>query len=725
VAGRGSGYGVLGYLDGAETLRAQRTPEVVFNYLGQFDQVLAGSRLFGFAPESTGSWYGARTRRPHLLEVNALVLDGRLELRWSYSARAHRRETIERAAARYAAALRGVIAHCAAPGVGGYTPSDFPLAGLDQGALERVLGGRRDVEDVYPAVPMQRLFLGAAAPTAESDDPGFEQWRFRLRGPVDAAALRAAWELVVSRHAILRTAFVIDDVPEPLQVVSRAAALPWAEHDWRGVSAEEQALRLAELLAADRAAGFAPDRAPLMRVTLVRLTDDEHELVWSNHHLLLDCWSWPLILQELSRAYPALAAPAASAGAASAALEPAPRYADFVAWQRRRPLDASRAFWARHFDGFVAPPRLAMRCADGASADAGAVETEVCSALSAEETRAVQALARARQVGTNALVGGAWALWLARRSRHADVSFGVTVAGRDGGVEGIERLVGLTINNLPLRVRVDADLPSGPWLAALHDAQAEMQQHAHTPPERVQEWSGVPWRTRLFETLLVFQHDQAEESTRAWLGEGIETAVVHVPTRTAYPLSVIVAGAESLELRATFDPRYFDAESAREMADGLRAALLAMVAAPAATVGELLAALPEPSAAAEAADAAADAAARREYVAPRTATEAVLAGVWEEVLGVERVGATDDFFALGGYSLAATQIASRVRATLQVEAPVRLLFQHPTVAGLAAALAARERKPGQVERVAQLVRRVSAMSLDELRRARAARAVTN
>jgi non-ribosomal peptide synthase protein (TIGR01720 family) len=699
---RGFGYGVLRYLEGAETLRAQTTPDIVFNYLGQFDQVIAGSSIFGFASEPTGSWYGAQTPRRHLLELNALVVGGKLELRWSYSDKVHQRETIAALADGYVFALRGLIAHCAAPGAGGFTPSDFPLARLDQLALDQLAGGRRDIEDVYPLVPMQKLFLGYADPAS---DPGFEQWRYRLRGPLDVKALHAAWDLVTARHAIFRTAFVTKGLKEPMQVVRRDVVLPWVEHDWRSLPPAEQARKMSELLAADRAAGFAFDRAPLMRITLVRLADDLYEMVWSNHHLLLDRWSWPLVLLEIARAYPALARDERPE------LEPATRYADFVAWQQEQSLSDAQEFWSRHFAGFVAPPRLTPAHVD---ADTSEVE-EVAVQLTAAETQAVQALARTRQVALNTVVAGGWALWLAKRAGHDDVSFGVTVAGRDGGVEGIERLVGLTINNLPLRVRVNGDAQPGIWLTTLQDSQAEMQRFAHAPLERVQEWSGVPWRTRLFDTLLVFQHDGAEDLTSAWLGDSVETALVHVPTHTAYPLSVMIAGGESIELRVTFDQRYFDANSAREMADGFRLALLAMVANPQASIGELLAALPEPTAAARGSDEG------REYVAPRTATEAVLAGIWGDLLTAERVGITDNFFALGGYSLVATQIVSRVRATLQLDVPVRVLFANPSVAAFAAALTKRERKPGELEKIARVVQRVHAMSLDELRHAGAAR----
>lgn len=703
VPRRGVGYGILRYLGGAETLRAQTTPDVVFNYLGQFDQVLSGSTVFGFAGESTGSWYGPRTRRRHLLEVNCLVLDGRMEVRFSYSRRAHRRETIEGLSVAYATALRSLIRHCTAHGVGGYTPSDFPLARLDQSALDQLTVGRRDIEDIYPLVPMQRLFLGYADPAS---DPGFEQWRYRLRGTIDVAALHAAWNLVTARHGILRTAFVSAGVPEPLQVVHRQVTLPWSELDLRGLLKTDQERRLDEILAADRFAGFAFDQAPLMRMTLVQFSEDEYELVWSNHHLLLDRWSWPLVLLEIARAYPLLRA------GERPALDPAPSYADFVAWQQSQSLDEAREFWSAHFHGFAPPRRIAPSriAADATESDEVSVE------LTRSETTALHALARSHRVAANSVMLGAWALWLARRAGHDDVSFGVSVAGRDGGVPGIDKLVGLTINNLPLRVRVDRTSSLTTWLGALQESQAEVQRFAHAPLERVQEWSGVPWRTRLFDTLLVFQHDDAEHITEAWLGASVRTELVHVPTHTAYPLSVMIAGTSMIALRVTFDQRYFDTAAARAMAEGFRAALLAIISAPDASLGELLDALPLPAADIEGGQV-------REYVAPRTATEAVLAALWGDLLGAERVGVSDNFFALGGYSLVATQIVSRVRATLQLDVPVRVLFAHPTVASFAEALTARERKPGELESVARLVQRVLAMSLDELRRAGTARTV--
>ncbi len=242
---RGLSYGVLRYAsaDGAVAAQlASPQSQLVFNYLGQFDQVVAGSELFAFADEPTGAWHGPTNERTHRLEVLAAVHDGCFEARWIYSPGRDRSQVVERLAGDFIAALRGLIAHCTQPGVSGRTPSDFPLARIEQGALDELVAGHPAIEDVYPLAPLQLLFLSVEAGGARL---GFEQWVFRLRGRLDGPALRAAWEATVARHGLLRTAFVSDGASEPLQVVERRVSIPWEEQDWssRGPTERDDDLR--------------------------------------------------------------------------------------------------------------------------------------------------------------------------------------------------------------------------------------------------------------------------------------------------------------------------------------------------------------------------------------------------------------------------------------------------------------------------------------------------
>ena len=352
VPDRGMSYGLLRYLrDDAETRAAlAQAPrsDLLFNYLGQFDQVVADSNLFGFAAESTGPWHSPGSRRTHTLEVLCLVRAGKLEIEWIYHPNMHRSDAIERVADDFLAALRATIVHCLSPGVGGRTPSDFPLAVLSQEAVDWLWDRYPALEDAYPLSPMQRLFH---AMEGTRGDPGFEQWHFRLEGLVDAALLRRSIEQVVARHSMLRTAFVSDVNPEPLQVVLREVSLPWSEEDWRGLDCTEQDARLADLMQSDRRTGFDLAQAPLMRVALRRIDEEAYHLVWSTHHLYIDGWSWPLVFRDVSHIYEALRR------GGEPQLDESLPYRNYVAWLRAEAPDSER-FWKDELAGITGPTPL-------------------------------------------------------------------------------------------------------------------------------------------------------------------------------------------------------------------------------------------------------------------------------------------------------------------------------------------------------------------------------
>ncbi|MDQ2857020.1 MAG: amino acid adenylation domain-containing protein [Candidatus Eremiobacteraeota bacterium] len=700
---RGIGYGALRYLGGDDALAVAAQSELVFNYLGQFDAVVAGSRAFAFAPEAYGPWRGPDARRRYALEINALILDGRFEVRWTYDRTRYARETLERVSGDFMRALRELIEHCTSPAAGGYTPSDFPLANLTQNALDALAGDARDIEDIYPLAPIQTLFALFVEPAA---DPGFEQWRYRVRGPVDVAALRSAWQGVVARHPILRTAFVHAGLPEPLQVVRRDIELPWADVDLRDLSSEERQAALAELLAADRARGFAFERAPLMRVTLVRLSDEVYEFVWSNHHLLLDRWSFPIVLGDVEALYRDLRR------GATPALPAAVPYRDYIRSLQAQDDSAAETFWRSALDG-LPPPRSFAHGAPVARGDAESGD-EARRDLSSGETQALRAFARSHQLSASVVVLGAWALCLSAHTGMADLLLGLAVSGRPADVAGVERLVGVTINNVPLRARVDNDASMLPWLRELAERQLDVQQYSFAPPAAIQRWSGVPWRLRLFENIVVFQNAAADAGACTWLGPEVRIEQAYTPTRTGYPLALIVADGERLSLRIACDGRYFSSDTAGVLLERVHELLVRISASKDATLGTLLATLPAAEATAFGDVAGGAGAPREAFVPPASALEAVLARIWSELLGVADVGATENFFALGGQSLVAMQVVARTRETFSVEIPVRALFANPTVAQFARALSALEQTPGHTERIARVVQRVEAMSPDEL-----------
>ena len=307
---RGIGYGMLRYL-GDEPLRreleAMPPAEVSFNYLGQIEAGFTDGSLFALAEAPIGAVQGPGGRRTHLVQLDGAVRGGSLELTWTFGREVHRRSTMERLSSLYLEELRGLVAHCADADAGGYTPSDFPLAGLDQPVLDALLGHERGVEDVYPLSPMQE---GMVFHALYSPGSGMYvgQVGLELEGELDAEALRRAWADVVERHAALRAAFLWEDLPRSLQVVRRGLPLPFHQEDLRAMGEAEQAGRLEDFLREDRARGFELAQAPLMRLALFRTGEREHRFVWTHHHLITDGWTLPLIYREVLALYGAYSA---------------------------------------------------------------------------------------------------------------------------------------------------------------------------------------------------------------------------------------------------------------------------------------------------------------------------------------------------------------------------------------------------------------------------------
>ncbi|WP_410586712.1 amino acid adenylation domain-containing protein [Amycolatopsis sp. lyj-23] len=565
----GIGYGLLRYLGGTPDARATHRPHVAFNYLGQFDGSFQAESLWEPAPEPAGPMHDPGEPRENLLDVTAAVSGGRLEVAWGYSTTVHRQATIEALAASFADRLRALVAHCCAPGTGGWTPSDFPLSTLDQDALDRVLGGLRDVADVYPLTPMQE---GMVFHSEQGGGLYVEQFTCRLEGPLDPGALRAAWDAVVQRHPVLRTSVHWAGVPTPVQVVHDAVSPEWAELDWRDTPAAEQQGRFDRFLAADRARGFELDRPPLLRFTLIRLAADDHRFVFSHHHLLLDGWSFPRVTGEAFQRYEA------GVGGVPAELAPARPFRDYVAWLGEQDPRRAEAYWRDLMAGYH-PPVVPGRESTG---EPGCQEAE----LPAASTRQLAVLAKRCHVTLNTVVQAAWAVLVARRLGTDDVVFGMTVSGRPAELPGADDIVGLLINTVPVRAVLRPAQPVGEWLADVQQQLTESRQHDHTPLTRIHGLSGVPHDLPLFDSVVVFENYPASRTGSAD-ETGLQVREVRTDAQAGYPLTLAAAPGEELTLQLWHDRGRFDDASARALLEQFVLILGRMAAAPGEPVRDL------------------------------------------------------------------------------------------------------------------------------------------
>ncbi|HVT17881.1 MAG TPA: non-ribosomal peptide synthase/polyketide synthase [Thermoanaerobaculia bacterium] len=595
LAAHGATFGALRYLSPAADIRARLAAlppaEVLFNYLGQLDTVLAGSRLLQPAAEPVGASRSGRASRSHRLELEARISAGKLRVELRYGRRRESRDMVERLASGCRTALGQLLA--LERDQAGWCVGDFPLAALDPARLAEVLAGAGPIDDIYPLSSTQE---GLLFHTLYEPEAGVyvSQLDCELAGELDRTAFRRTWEELLARHAVLRTSFCYRGGragARPVQRVHGLLSPPLLELDWTELPGAVQRRELAALLRRDRERGFVPEAAPLLRLYLVRLDARRHGLVWSHHHLLLDGWSVALLLEELFELY-------GSFRRGDPARLPRPRpFRDYIAWLEAQDLAAAESFWRSTLAGLPAPPSLPLPAdrgglASGAPA-AGAARRggvrERRRELTAAETDRLRQLARRHRVTLGVLLQAAWSVLLARYSGEPEVVFGVTFAGRPALLAGVEAMVGLFVNTLPLRVRVDAGERLASWLADLHGANLAVRRHEHSPLVKVAGWAGRP-AARLFDTIVVFENYPREAALRALASGASGLAVTEVRNheQTNYPLALVGMPGEGLGLRLNHDPRFCDEPTAERMLTHAATLLCAI----AAHTDELLGRLP-------------------------------------------------------------------------------------------------------------------------------------
>ncbi len=579
VPKKGVGFGVLKYLGGGEVgerLRGAEEGEVSFNYLGQFDGVLKEGGLLKGALESGGASRDGRQARVQVLEVSGGVAGGRLQMNWRYGKEIHERATVERVAEEYMASLGRMVEQGRAGEGVEYGVGDFELAEMSEAEVRAVAGSRRDIEDIYPLSPMQQGMLYHCLSVESSSY--FGQTSFAIRGELDVKAFAGAWQRVMDRHSMLRTAFDWEHLKNPVQIVSTKVALPLQRYDWRELPPSEEEERIKAFLKADRELDFDLSRAPLMRLSLIQVSDDTYNFIWSHHHIQLDGWSVPLLLKEIFLSYEDFRngeEPQREAGLS---------YRDYIAWLRRQDMSEAESFWRKTLKGFGVPTPFGIDRARVVHLRQKGAHGDARLQLSEASTETLQSLARQNHLTLNTIVQGMWALLLSHYSGEKDVVFGITVSGRPAELVGVESIIGPFFNTLPIRVGVNPESPVLSWLSELQTSHVELHQFEYS--SLVQQHSDVPLGQPLFENILVFENYPVDSSLREQKSN-VEVLSVRASLQSKYALTLIARPTPVLSFRIAYDQNRFDATAIDRMLEHLRSLLEDLAANPARRVSEL------------------------------------------------------------------------------------------------------------------------------------------
>ncbi|MEH2127083.1 non-ribosomal peptide synthase/polyketide synthase [Nostoc sp.] len=444
--------------------------------------------------------------------------------------------------------------------------------------LELSKTNRQNIEDIYPLSPMQEgmLFESLYAP-----DSGvyFEQITCILTGNLDVKTFEKAWQQVVARHTIFRTAFLWESLNQPVQVVYRQVNVTVETYNWRDLSTQEQQQQLEIFLDSERQQGFQISQAPLMRLHLIQLDGNTYQFIWCHHHLLLDGWSSPLVFKDLLEFYQAIS------HGERLSHTPTLGYRNYIAWLQQQNRDLAAEFWRQKLRGFNTPTPLTVdKPLSMREQHSGYGEQQI--ELTVPATAAVVSFVRQHQLTMSNLVQATWGLLLSRYSQETDVVFGATVSGRPPELAGVESIVGLFINTLPVRVQISEQTELLGLLKDLQAQQIESEQFSYSSLVEIQGLSDVPRGTSLFESIVVFENYPVDADVLQG-NKDFSLSNFRWIEQTNYPLTVLVSPGEQLSLRVMYDASRFEDGTISRMLGHFRTMLEAIATNPQQQISQL------------------------------------------------------------------------------------------------------------------------------------------
>jgi amino acid adenylation domain-containing protein/non-ribosomal peptide synthase protein (TIGR01720 family) len=535
----GIGFGLLRYLNPETTavLAGLRQPQIGFNYLGRF----ASAEAADWTPSVVlGAGGDPEAPMPHALELNAVTLDRpggpELNATWSWAPAVVPEADVRALAANWFQALQTLVEHAVQPGAAGLVPSEVPLVPLSQLEIDHLEQKHGALEEILPLSPLQQGLLFHALYSAYDTralDVYNVQMVLGMDGVLDEDRLQSSMRLLLRRHSNLRAAFEQEGLNQPVQVIPADVPLPWKLIDLTSIPQAERVPFAAELARKDQGLRFDLTAPPLFRFTLLRMNESTYNLVVTNHHILMDGWSLPVFVQELLTIY--------ENKDRAANLPRVTPYRDYLAFLASRDHEASRKAWLDVLGGLQEATHLAPVTAGHTTT----IPDVLKFSLTEELTRALSALARDHGMTLNTVVQAAWAILLGRLTNRDDVVFGGTVSGRPGEISGIESMVGLFINTLPVRVQLRNGDVFLDVLARIQEQQSKLMAHQHFALVEIQQFMGLG---ELFDTLVVFENYPLDREALSQPAAAMQLSNAAGSDFTHYPLTLKVLPARRMSV---------------------------------------------------------------------------------------------------------------------------------------------------------------------------------
>ncbi|WP_421726898.1 amino acid adenylation domain-containing protein [Bacillus velezensis] len=578
---KGIGYGLMKYLsDHPKASEWTGHPEISFNYLGQFDQDFENGGI-EVSPYSGGKIASDRHPIAYTLDINGMISDGRLSLAISYSGKQYRRETMETCAALLKKSLKEVIEHCAAQEHIHLTPSDISLKDITIEELDQFVKQTQhigDIENIYPLTPMQKGMLFHSLIDSASR-AYFEQAAFDLKGDLDIEAFTMSLSQLAERHEILRTHFYTEWKDQPLQIVFRKKPIEITVEDIRSMKNKQRNVFIAGFVQKDKARGFDLTQDALMRVSILRTEDDQVRLIWSFHHILMDGWCLPLITKEVFETYYELLE------RRKPEREAVTPYSRYIEWLKDQDHQNALAYWQKYLDGYEGQTVLLK---EPVSNQAKKYQKQrLACRLGKQLSEEIRQTASKHHVTVNTFIQSAWGLLLQRYNNSQDVVFGSVVSGRPAEIPGIESMVGLFINTIPVRITAQPGMTVEQVLKMSQEQALASQAYDTFPLYEIQ--AQTEQKQQLISHIMVFENYPVEKQMEHMKPnrDALDIINFHMEEHTHYDFNFIVMPAGEIDIHFVYNSNVYDHASVKRMEEHFMQIIKQMVNSQAIRVQDL------------------------------------------------------------------------------------------------------------------------------------------
>ncbi|WP_021170822.1 Linear gramicidin synthase subunit D [Sporomusa ovata DSM 2662] len=563
VPNHGIGYGILQYI-GEPALDQQLQPDISFNYLGELSEehTTALFTVNNQVPQGQHVYEGNTFGSP--IALNGLVKDKQLLMDIGYDRTKYKDAMITQLGDAFAQELKMLIAHCVSHENNEITAADLGETAWNDTEFEALLQQTQakgwEIERIYPLTPMQEgmLFHRLAEPESTSY---FLQNVLRSTKPLSVALLQKALYHLGQIHEVLRTAILYKGMSESRQAIIKGRAFEVSQVDISGASDTSEQLEMIKQQDIQR--GFDLQEDSLLRVIIVKISDGDYRLIWSTHHIIIDGWCLSIVMNDFINICNTLYVGQEYMAAGHLT---GTRYEDYVRSLIAQDKEAAYTYWKNLLCGYSTDAAIHPL---GTPIGGEKQESTVTYQFSKEITEQIQTVCNHYDVTINTAVEAAWGLVLQKYTNTGDVVFGKVVSGRNTGIAGVEEMVGLFINTIPVRVQTDKEETLGSLLQKLQQQAIESTQYDTCALSEVQQLSEVG--SSLIRTIMAFENYHiAETNTQQ---PAIDFMTEAVREQTNYGISVVAYLQETLTIGIAYHTHIYGNAEITQILAGMAAVL--------------------------------------------------------------------------------------------------------------------------------------------------------